>query len=1385
MEGRFGTDFAAVRVHFGADASRAARRQRADAFTFADQVVFGAGRYAPQTTAGQRLLVHELAHVVQQRAGAEAPHAPALHGPAVLEREAERAAGSTGAVTITGVASPEIMCAPRSRGQDEDDSDGDERHADRRADRRRSLQREQDRARAGKSETELLGAEDERKLRSLEHQYEKPGATGRSNKRKQRDLRSYGQAAFGPGTRLPVLVPVEPKKQAGKGSQASASGGAGPAAAPQRTNLRYASPRGAQVGASGKVGRFNELMNTPPGVPAQRRYHAGLPEVGDLDFSEEHHTRVDTEPPSGAAVNLKGNLFRGRNIELEPSSLDEYKTGGVQGIARAWLNQAVRNRAELDDRKPIELRSTLRPPPDLEKAMLETAFYPGSPVAAITFGTTKHALADYLAKKANEPEAGTSASSPAATVAKPRKAPRKRPTTTPKASGKTPTKTTKASGKPPTKTTKASGKTPTIAAGKTPPKQATPKATAPEKPAVTAEGKAAINESAATVAVKPATRRTRRPARAKPTPTPIHAAAPPVIATSSPHLPPGATRPLATRHPAPPPMQEQPPASTAAGEPRAPGSPARPSVPRTRTPPQPKSKPPTGATPHSQGSTEPGGHEQHGPTAAAHSARGAAAAHSARGATAAHSAGGGGLRLDNQGASFGAERTVGANVTVRGVTIGPQVGAGGNWGVSVVAAPGEPDKVLITTMIDLTGSGSVSAGARGVSISAGISVEHRAAFGNTLSGAAAKPYLDAMRNNGTGGTFPEHQLLRLGIGGNWKAATELYAQLRGGNVRKGQSIETTTATTAHAGAGAEGGAGTVSAHANYGRSRTDEVTVRIANQDDANYDVAVTVNRIDAETAGGGLDVAKVGGSVGFEKHVSTGQTYHFAVPIGDQDAKQAIENARAVADLARLARTYGAYFRGLSRLTGSGKRSSVDVSVLGAKFEMGGAGEMQQSVDSDAEGHKTGSSITASNITSGSVGAGRYHVGDSTKEEFSASVDEHGAADNKQLALGKSGYESSSSISIPGLTKNATTTKPSLYYANAAFDRVVGEAHDEHDWWQHVNPGTHLADDWRALQNRLKSTSHWVEAEGGGHYEYDATEVQAAIGAFTAGDTSGRLRNIDNIIHGTTGGADLGTEAAFPAAVAGYEADFKQYVVVDPVGNSKTVREVDNAVKERAQTGQDDDRSGLIELAQRAIEELSIVEQHLDALHAGLKDHEPDFTQAAVFAQMMERISQRRRSVRNEIAAMRDVIEPHTKISPPDAVTGDQAKPAPAAGAADVKPDPEAEQKKTHAEETAKENVEHMWEKNAALWQLLGEAETLINKGDFRENVDAINTDLRRAKELLDDWRAKRKANREAIQTYGINATFDGPNPDEVLGPRYERAWNAVHSSSLEQPHL
>lgn len=87
-----GDDLGDVRVHDGPDADALARSVQARAFAVGTDLFFAEGEHRPGTGAGDRLLAHELTHVVQQRgAPADGPLTVSQPGDA-SEHEADRAA---------------------------------------------------------------------------------------------------------------------------------------------------------------------------------------------------------------------------------------------------------------------------------------------------------------------------------------------------------------------------------------------------------------------------------------------------------------------------------------------------------------------------------------------------------------------------------------------------------------------------------------------------------------------------------------------------------------------------------------------------------------------------------------------------------------------------------------------------------------------------------------------------------------------------------------------------------------------------------------------------------------------------------------------------------------------------------------------------------------------------------------------------------------------------------------------------------------------------------------------------------------------------------------------------------------------------------------------
>lgn len=91
METAFGANFSRIRIHQG----KSAQQMNASAYTLGRDIHFLRGRYAPHTGSGQRLIAHELAHVLQQFSGrVDAPRGDGIpvNTERHLESEADRLA---------------------------------------------------------------------------------------------------------------------------------------------------------------------------------------------------------------------------------------------------------------------------------------------------------------------------------------------------------------------------------------------------------------------------------------------------------------------------------------------------------------------------------------------------------------------------------------------------------------------------------------------------------------------------------------------------------------------------------------------------------------------------------------------------------------------------------------------------------------------------------------------------------------------------------------------------------------------------------------------------------------------------------------------------------------------------------------------------------------------------------------------------------------------------------------------------------------------------------------------------------------------------------------------------------------------------------------------
>ncbi len=160
MEAAVGHDFGDVEVHTDSRAADSAKSVQAHAYTVGNHIVFGEGRYRPETDEGRHTLAHELTHVVQQREG-PVDGTPAAGGIRVsdpsdrFEREAESNASrvTAGGGGAGGEATPATSPAPLQREAD----DAPEAPVQRQADEEQEEEAPAEVAEAPPAETEAEG----------------------------------------------------------------------------------------------------------------------------------------------------------------------------------------------------------------------------------------------------------------------------------------------------------------------------------------------------------------------------------------------------------------------------------------------------------------------------------------------------------------------------------------------------------------------------------------------------------------------------------------------------------------------------------------------------------------------------------------------------------------------------------------------------------------------------------------------------------------------------------------------------------------------------------------------------------------------------------------------------------------------------------------------------------------------------------------------------------------------------------------------------------------------------------------------------------------------------------------------------------------------------
>lgn len=371
MESRFGVDFSHITVHDGADAQRHAGDRDANAYALGEHIVFDRGHYAPHSAQGQRLLAHELAHVVQQRRGGGAPSAASEQA---LEANAGRAADQVAAgkpASVTGASGATVMCdrsnrKKRDRFDDDDGFDSDEapEHRRREADKQRAEQRRDIRFNKEHSAEDIIFDQAVRDLSKIEEQANAPGGNQRGHRKRKKVLGKYERL-------LPATMGPQDQVNTRKSKVDEA----------QRTSRRAGARAQTVFVAGGEP------------VPDQEIRRSGKGRKGDS------HTRPDVTVIKHRA---DGTLER-VHINLKAHQLHTMTESEARAAVRPILYQAVKNKAHLPAGERLIISFARLPDERVRDAIVKELFRENTPVSEIHFDGVVYRNRDYNPKDGREP----------------------------------------------------------------------------------------------------------------------------------------------------------------------------------------------------------------------------------------------------------------------------------------------------------------------------------------------------------------------------------------------------------------------------------------------------------------------------------------------------------------------------------------------------------------------------------------------------------------------------------------------------------------------------------------------------------------------------------------------------------------------------------------------------------------------------------------------------------------------------------------------------------------------------------------------------------------------------------------------------------------------
>jgi hypothetical protein len=381
MGQRFGYDFSSVRVHSGAAARRSAAGMNAKAYTVGRDIVFAPGQFSPGTRGGQRLIAHELAHVVQQSSLQPAGSLPpAQSGMAHLEAQAARAAadfGSQRPLVVTGRGVPAIA---RSPGDHQEDVADEEWYQ---ADRAEDIARSRAKPVRGGQSVSTPGSV----AREAEHEITRMLADATAGKYRFSSLKTKAQLV---GRFRGVLRSYRVDEMMRIESELE-----GTLSQNQRSAL-VSQKRGIVVDRNSQLGKFDEAVRTPrgEGVSVQQKYVRG-------GLAKPYH---ETTPGKGSYAqpdySVAGESMAGGrtqiHVNLKANALSSASPADARAIARAARDQAMKNASGSPKRQgdlghllegdEVVISFNDKPPREIQAEMAEILFEEQTPISQVRFG---------------------------------------------------------------------------------------------------------------------------------------------------------------------------------------------------------------------------------------------------------------------------------------------------------------------------------------------------------------------------------------------------------------------------------------------------------------------------------------------------------------------------------------------------------------------------------------------------------------------------------------------------------------------------------------------------------------------------------------------------------------------------------------------------------------------------------------------------------------------------------------------------------------------------------------------------------------------------------------------------------------------------------------